>query len=169
MSGLEEDDGDMAIGKELETKTGKKPILLKGTGQSLCLEVTIGTLGVELWDFPNEEAQPYARLIFDRDVGEGKEGILNWQECYALSGAIQDWLAFLESGIEEHREPALHMELDSVTFDFYRKGVRDGPKMVCNFESETGSSRLVVLTRSEASLLGRLLFCQGDDEGRMEY
>lgn len=74
----------MAITKELETKTGKKPILLKGIGQSLCLEVTIGTLGVELWELPNEEAQPYARLIFDRDVGEGKEEavILNWQECY---------------------------------------------------------------------------------------
>lgn len=133
----------MAIGKELETKTGKKPILLKGTGQSLCLEVTIGTLGVELWDFPNEEAQPYVRLIFDRDVEEGRVGavILNWQECYALSGAIQDWLSFLESGIDEHHEPALHMEVASLTFNFCRSGLVERPRMVCNFELECGLSR----------------------------
>lgn len=165
----------MAITKEPDTKGAKRPILLKGTGQALCLQLRIGKLGLELWDFPNEEAHGYARLIFDRD----QDGIadeqtdeerrkwtvaLPWYECCTVSGAIQDWLSFLESRIEEHHEPALHMELGSLMFDFYREGVREGPKMVCNLESESGLSRQVILTRSEASFLGRLLFCQGDDE-----
>ena len=165
----------MAISKELEAKGPKKPILLKGTGQSLHLEVKIGSLGLELWHFPNEDAQPYARLLFERDqdgwVGEqaDEEGrgwpvTLDWQEACALSGAIQEWLSYLESDIEEHRDPALHMELASLTFDFYRQGVGQGPRMICTVETESGLSRQVILTRSEASFLGRLLFCHGDDE-----
>ena len=165
----------MAVTKEPETKGAMKPILLKGTGQALCLQLRIGSLGLELWDFPNEEAHGYALLIFDRD----REGMVDeqtdderrkwtvtlpWYACCAVSGAIQDWLSFLESSIEEHHEPALHMELASLTCDFYRKGVREGPKMVCNLQLECGLSRQSILTRSEASLLGRLLFCQGDDD-----
>lgn len=34
--------------------------------------------------------------------------------------------------------------------------------MVCNLEIECGLSRLVILTRSEASLLGRSLYCLSD-------
>lgn len=64
----------MAISKELEMKGSKKPILLKGTGQSMCLEVKIGSLGLEIWNFPNEEAQSYARLIFEVDQ-DGKAGM----------------------------------------------------------------------------------------------
>jgi hypothetical protein len=151
----------MAITKEPAINAGKRPILLKGTSRSLCLEMIIGDLGLELWDFPNEEAQPYARLIFDRDGKDGKEGAvtLNWQECCALSGAIQEWLSFLKSG-EEHHEPALHMELASRALDFCRSGFSGRPRMVCAVERENGSSRQVVLTCSETSLLGRLLFCE---------
>ena len=165
----------MAITKDLETRGSKPPILLKGTGQALCLEVKIGSLGLELWHFPNEEAQPYARLLFERDQGGAADeqaemertelsGILDWQQAGTVSGAIQDWLLFLGSDIEDHQEPALHMELASLTFDFYRQGVGQGPRMICTVETENGLSRQVILTRSEASLLGRLLFCQGDDE-----
>ena len=60
--------------------------------------------------------------------------------------------------------PALHMELGSLTFDFYRQGVGQGPRMICTVDTACGSSRQVILTRSEASLLGRLLFWQGDEE-----
>lgn len=156
----------MAIAKEPEIKGAKKPILLRGTGQSLCLEVKIGNLGVELWDFPNEEAQPYARLVLDQVGEERREGAvtLNWQQCFALSGAIQEWLLYLESGIEEHHEPALHMELGSFTCDFYRQSMGQGPRMICALEIESSLPRQVTLTRSEASLLGRLLFCLGDNE-----
>lgn len=36
--------------------------------------------------------------------------------------------------------------------------------MICTAETEHGLSRQVILTRSESSLLGRLLFYLGDDE-----
>ena len=61
----------MTISKELEARGLKKPILLNGIGQSLCLEVKIGSLGLELWHFPNEEAHPYAWLILEPNQ-EGK-------------------------------------------------------------------------------------------------
>lgn len=165
----------MAISKELEMKGTKKPILLKGTGQSMCLEVKIGSLGLEIWHFPNEEAHPYARLIFESDQGEKadcqleEEGTelsvnLDWLQAFAVSSAIQDWLSFLESNVEDSREPSLHMELGSLTFEFYRQGAGQGPRMICTVGAESGSFRQVVLTRSEASLLGRLLSCLGDDE-----
>jgi hypothetical protein len=129
----------MAISRGLESRGPKTPILLKGTGQSLCLEVKVGGLGLELWTFPNEEAQPYARLLFARERNEIADDqteeerrrwtvILNWQKCCTVSGAIQDWLSFPESGIEEHHEPALHMELASLTFDFYRQSERGSRK-----------------------------------------
>jgi hypothetical protein len=164
----------MAITKGQNTKGAKMPIVLKGAGQALCLEMKIGSLRVEFWDFPNEEAHGYARLIFDQ-AGDGIDEVtdeeqrkwsvfLPWYACCAVSSAIQDWLAFLESGIEEYREPALHMELESLTFDFYRQTVVQGPKMVCIFENDCCLSRQVILTRSETCLLGRLLFCEGDDQ-----
>lgn len=93
---------------------------------------------------------------------------LDWQQACTLSGAIQEWLSFLASDIEDHQEPALHMELESLTFDFYRQGVGQRPRMVCNIDIECGSSIQVTLTCAEASLLGRLLFYQGDAETDQE-
>mgnify|MGYP001618697221 CR=1 FL=1 len=165
----------MAISKELEMKGAKKPILLKGTGQSMCLEVKIGSLGLEIWNFPNEEAQSYARLIFEVGQDGKADGptdeertelavTLDWYQAFAVSGAIQEWLLYLESDIAEYKEPALRMELASLTFDFYRHGGGQGPRMICTAETECGLSKQVILTRSEASLLGRLLSCLGDDE-----
>ena len=165
----------MTISKDLETREKKKPIQLKGTGQSLCLEVKMGSLGLELWHFPNEEAQPYARLLFEPgqdgkadDLPEWERtelsGTLDWQEACTVSEGIQEWLSFLESDIDDDQGPALHMELGSLTFDFYRQGVGQGPRMICTVDTACGSSRQVILTRSEASLLGRLLFWQGDEE-----
>lgn len=92
----------MAISKELEMKGTKKPILLKGTGQSMCLEVKIGSLGLEVWHFPNEEAHPYARLIFDPDqdgkaddqAEQGRAELsvtVDWQQACAVSEAVLDW------------------------------------------------------------------------------
>lgn len=165
----------MAISKELEMNGTKKPILLKGIGQSMCLEVKIGSLGLEIWHFPNEEAHPYARLIFEPEQ-DGKADdqaeqeraelsvTLDWQQACAVSGAVLEWLSFLESKIEDACAPSLHMELASLTFDFYRHGGGQGPRMICTAETEHGLSRQVILTRSESSLLGRLLFYLGDDE-----
>ena len=127
----------MAISKELEARGWKKPILLKGVGQSLCLEVKIGSLGLELWHFPNEEAQPYARLLFEpgQDGMAGRQAdeerrewpvTLDWQQACTVSEGIQEWLSLLESDIEDHHEPSLHMELGSLAFDFYRQGVGQG-------------------------------------------
>ena len=165
----------MAISKELEVRGLKKPILLKGIGQSLCLEVKIGSLGLELWHFPNEEAQPYARLLLepgdDRKAGDLPEWertelsvTLDWQQACTVSEGIQEWLSFLESDIDDDRGPALHMELGSLTFDFYRQGVGQGPRMVCTLQTESNLSTQIILTRSEASLLGRLLFWQSDED-----
>lgn len=75
----------MAISKELETRGSKQPILLKGTGQSLCLAVKIGSLEIELWHFPNEEAQPYVRLIF--------EPVKTERPMICRNGKGQDWLS----------------------------------------------------------------------------
>lgn len=85
------------------------------------------------------------------------------QAC-AVSGAVREWLSYIESDIEDHRVPALHLELASLTFDFYRHGGGQGPRMICTAETERGLSRQAILARSEASLLGRLLFYMGDDE-----
>lgn len=165
----------MTIAKELGTRGSKQPILLNGTGQSLCLEVKVGSLGVELWHFPNEEAQPYVRLIFEPGQDENADDLserertelavtLDWQQGCAVSGAIQEWLSFLESDIDDDQGLALHMELGSLMFDFYRQGVGQGPRMICTVETESSLSRQVILTRSEASLFGRLLFCQEHDD-----
>ena len=43
----------MAITKEPEINKSKKPILLKGTRQALCLQLRIGGLEMEFLDFPN--------------------------------------------------------------------------------------------------------------------
>jgi hypothetical protein len=165
----------MAISKELEMKGTRKPILLKGTGQTMCLEVKIGSLGLEVWHFPNEEAHPYARLILEPDqdgkahdqAEQGRSELsvtVDWQQACAVSEAVLGWLSYIESNIEDHRIPALHVELASLTFDFYRHGGGQGPRMICTAETEHGLSRQVILTRSEASLLGRLLFYLGDEE-----
>jgi hypothetical protein len=141
----------------------------------MCLEVKIGSLGLEIWHFPNEEAHPYARLIFESERGEksdcqleeeGAESSVNldWLQAFAASSAIQDWLLFLESRVEDEREPSLHMELASLKFDFYRKTEGRGPGMICIAHTETGLSGRATLTCAEASLLGRLLFCLGDNE-----
>ena len=80
---------------------------------------------------------------------------LDWQQACTVSEGIQEWLSFLESDIDDDRGPALHMELGSLTFDFYRQGVGQGPRMVCTVDTACGSSRQVILTRSEqASLAG---------------
>ena len=165
----------MAISKELEARGLKKPILLKGTGQSLCLEVKIGSLGLELWHFPNEEAQPYARLLFEPVQDEKADDlpewertelsvILDWQQACTVSEGIQEWLSFLESDIDDDHGPALHMELGSLRFNFYRQGVGQGPRIVCTVYTECGSSRQVILTRSEQASLAGCFFWQGDEE-----
>ena len=165
----------MAITREPETRGTKKPILLKGIGQTMCLEVKIGSLGLEVLHFPSEEAHPYARLIFEPDqdgkaddqVEQGRAELsvtLDWQQACAVSWAVLEWLSYIESDIEDHRIPALHVELASLTFDFYRHGGGQGPRMICTAETEHGLSRQVILTRSEASLLGRLLFYLEDEK-----
>jgi len=40
--------------------------------------------------------------------------------------------------------------------------------MICTVETERGLFRQVILARSEASLLGRLLFYLGDDEDKQD-
>lgn len=60
------------------------------------------------------------------------------------------------------------MELASLTLDFYRQDVGQAPRMVCAADTECGTSSQVILSRSEASLLGRLLFCMGDVEADQE-
>lgn len=82
---------------------------------------------------------------------------LDWQQACTVSGAVLEWLSSIESDIEDHRVPALHMELASLTFDFYRHGGGQGSRMICTAETERGLSRQVILDRSKASLLGRVL------------
>ena len=89
---------------------------------------------------------------------------LDWQQACTVSEGIQEWLSFLESDIDDDQGPALHMELGSLTFDFYRQGVGQGPRMVCTLQTESNLSTQIILTRSEASLLGRLLFWQSDED-----
>ena len=67
--------------------------------------------------------------------------ILDWQQAYAVSGAALEWLSNIESEIEDHRVPALHMEFTALAFDFYRHGGGQGPKMICTAETERGLSQ----------------------------
>jgi len=58
----------MTITKEPDTKGVNGLGLLNAASQALCLQLKIGKLGLELWNFPNEETQSCVRLIYDRDV-----------------------------------------------------------------------------------------------------
>lgn len=89
---------------------------------------------------------------------------LYWQQACAVSGAVLEWLSYIESDIEDYRVPALHMELASLTFDFHRQSVEQGLRMMYTVDTEGGLFRQVSLTRSEASLLGWVRFCLSDEE-----
>lgn len=112
----------------------------------------VGSFGIESWQFPNEEEQCYVRSLFEPgqdgktdDLPERKKTelsvTLDRQQACAISGAIQEWLSFLESDIDDDQGPALHMELGLPTFDFYRQGVGQWPRMVCTVDTAYGSSR----------------------------
>lgn len=168
----------MAFDKELETKGAKKPILIKGTDHAVCLQLKIGGLKLEVWNSPNEDAEPYARLIFEVDWDGKVDGTceertewpvtLDWRQAFAVSEAIVEWLRYLESDLDEYHEPALQMELGSLRFDFYRKDMSQGPRMTCTVDAESSLCRTVILSRSEASFLGRLLFGLGYGETEEE-
>lgn len=89
---------------------------------------------------------------------------LYWLQSFAVFSAIQDWLLYLESNIAAYNEPALRMELVSLAFDFYRQDLGQAPRIVRVVDTEYGTTSQVILSRSEASPLGRLLFCMGDVE-----
>ena len=160
----------MAISKETETRGKTRPILLKGTGQSMCLEVKIGNLGVELWDFPDGEALPHARLLFEPaqvgnlgaidELAEGGDYLhvdLNVMQTGALSVAIEQWLLSFESETKEESVPSLHMQITSLSMDFYPKINEQAAKAEISVRTKDGLKGQAVLTRLEASLLGTLL------------
>ena len=167
----------MAISKETETRGKTRPILLKGTGQSMCLEVKIGNLGVELWDFPNEEALPHARLLFESaqvgDLGsidEPEEGgvhlhvDLNVMQTGAMSVAIEQWLLSLESETKDESVPSLHIQLASLSMELYPQTNEQAAKAEISVRTKDGLKGRAVLTRLEASLLGTLLESLVDEE-----
>lgn len=167
----------MAKSKETVTNGKMRPILLKGTGQSTCLEVKIGNLGVELWDFPNGEALPHARLLFEPaqvgnlgtfdEFAEGGDYLhvdLNVMQTGALSVAIEQWLLSFESETKEESVPSLHMQITSLSMDLYPKINEQAAKAEISIHTKDGLKGQAVLTRLEASLLGTLLESLIDEE-----
>ena len=167
----------MAKSKETGTNGKTRPILLKGTGQSICLEVKIGNLGVELWDFPDGEALPHARLLFEPaqvgDLGlideleEGGDHLhvdLNLMQTGALSVAIEQWLLSFESETKDESVPSLRMQITSLSMELYSQTTEQAAKAEISVHTKNGLKGQAVLTRLEASLLGTLLESLVDEE-----
>ena len=160
-----------------DSKYSKKPVLLKTRGHSRCLEVKLGNLEVELWDFPYDKAKPYARLLFEPDrIGDrdaaiemGKAGTrlhadLDVMEGGTISVAIEQWLLSFESRTRDSSSPSIHMRIASLSIDLYRERDGEGTRTEIVASAQNGLSGKAVLTRLETSLLGTLLESLVDDE-----
>lgn len=143
---------------------------MKTKGHSRCLEVKLGNLGVELWDFPNEDAKPYARLLFEPDWVDGcnaingveKDGTrlhvdLDVMEGGTISVAIEQWLLSFESETKDESMPSLHMQLAALSINLFPQVNEQKAKAELAVRIDGGAQGQAVLTRLEASLLGTLL------------
>jgi len=169
--------GENRTGRACDSKESKRPVLLKTKDHSRCLEVKIGNLGVELWDFPNDEAKPYARLLFEPDRvggcdatnGVEKDGTrlhvdLDVMEGGTISVAIEQWLLSFESETKDESVPSLHMQLAVLSITLFPQTNGQGTRAEFVVRTEEGVQCQAVLTRLEASLLGTLLESLVDDE-----
>jgi hypothetical protein len=164
-------------GRGGESGASRKPVLLKPRGHSRCLEVTLGNLGVELWDFPNEDAQPYARLRFEADgvqasaVGHAEErdqtrlGVeLDVMQAGAISVAIEQWMLSFESETRDRSIPSIQMQIGSLSITLFPETTGQKASAELTLRPDAGSRAQAVLTRLEASLLGTLLESLVEDE-----
>ncbi|TKS59721.1 MAG: hypothetical protein EWM72_01906 [Nitrospira sp.] len=169
--------GENRTGRACDSKESKRPVLLITKGHSRCLEVKIGNLGVELWDFPNDEAKPYARLLFkpdrvgggDATIGPEKDGTrlhvdLDVMEGGTISVAIEQWLLSFESETKDESVPSLRMQLATLSITLFPQTNGQGARAEFVVRTEEGVQCQAVLTRLEASLLGTLLESLVEDE-----
>lgn len=146
--------------KSCDSKDSKKPVLLKNRGHSRCLEVRLGNLGLELWDFPNDEAKPYARLIFEPDQIKGWDATdqpernadhasvdLDVIQAGTISAAVEQWLLSFESNSKDESSPSLHMQLASLSLNLYPEANGQGPKAEFGVRTEEGVEGQAALTR----------------------
>ena len=164
-------------GRACDPGESKKPVLLKTRGHSRCLDVTLGNLGVELWDFPNDDAMPYARLLFEVDRvpacdvnhAGGKDrtqlGVdLDVLQAGTLSVAIEQWMLSFESETRDESVPSLRMHIDSLTVTFFPQANGQKARAELTVWADEGTEGQATLTRLEASLLGTLLESLQEDK-----
>lgn len=157
-------------GQVCDSAASRKPILLKTRGRSRCLEVTLGNLGVELWDFPNDDAMPYARLLFevdriqacDANHASGNDrpqlGVdLDVMQAGTISVGIEQWLLSFESETKDESVPSLRMQIATLSINLFPQTNEQKARAELTVRTDGGAQGQAVLTRLEASLLGTLL------------
>jgi hypothetical protein len=137
----------------------KKPILLNGKGRSKSLEVTIGEVKLELWDFEKPEGKPKVRLFVmadeRTDVGDQDEETtdsymdLEAMQTDALAMAIDRWVQSFESSMPDNSAPSMRLRIGALSLVF------TGPD-----PKRTGHVQLTLIGRRQQTCHGEIDSCR---------
>ncbi|MBI5854010.1 MAG: hypothetical protein HZB35_02010 [Nitrospirae bacterium] len=163
--------------------TGKvvRPRLLKNTAPQRFINVKIGQLGVELWEYRDPNREPFARLIIEgsssekrteESAGPGEDDVdveLDVWHATSLSTTIESWLAALVHVPRTSRQPSLRAQIDLVFLTLHhplKKGIAPNATVtLCNTSGQVGT---VTLTDLEAGMLSNTLQAIHEDVQKAE-
>ena len=145
----------------------KKPILLNGKGRSKLLEVTIGEVKLELWDFEKPEGKPKVRLFVmadeRTDVGDQDEETtdsymdLEAMQTDTLAMAIDRWVQSFESSMPDNSVPSMRLKIGALSLVFIGPDRKRTGHVQLTLMADGNGPVTAKLTRVETSVLGGLL------------
>ncbi len=157
-----------------------RPVMLKNKGPFRSLDVKIGDVKIEIWDYCKPVADPYACLSIQtgpgtQETAEEKEGsaiqvTLDQLHASVLAVAITAWAESLSCDLKGSPSHALTAEIESLRLRLYGPSSENGDLRAELTLTGPGNLQwIAALTYLEARLLAETLWCiLPDDEGGAE-
>lgn len=158
-----------------------RPVMLKNKGPFRALDVKIGDIKVEIWDYCKPVAEPYACLTILNNLGtyvktEQGEGqdmpttqvVLDQMHASVLAQAITAWAESLSCYLKGNAAHALTAEFESMRLRLYGPSQENGDlRADLMFTGPGNAQRTATLTYLEARLLADTLgsILPDDEEG----
>jgi hypothetical protein len=146
----------------------KKPVLLNGKGRSKSLDLTIGRIRLELWDFEKTGERAFVRLSFisheeqsrreDEDKGAPELYVdLDAMQADSLAIALGCWEKSLDSNAPQDSDPNMCLRIGAISIVAHGRHHERGALLELRLIHENNMPVTAKLTRVEADVLGTLL------------
>ena len=145
-----------------------KPVPLNGKGRSKSLDLVIGGIRLELWDFEKTGERDFVRLSFisheeqSRREDEDKRTPeffvdLDAMQADSLAIALGRWEKSLDSNAPQDSDTNMRLRIGAIFIVAHGRRHKRGPLLELRLIHESNMPITAKLTRVEADVLGTLL------------